>query len=165
MLRLGQRDETYVISLPTKTNRSSQYKFAYQTCFTQAALVRCSLACVDLTHFTRVILIRNSRTQPKNGFFKCWNERRFIFTHARVPGDNVEEIKFSRAGKRIFPRGLQIFSKTIFPTWDDSFSWVLQPCAYAMGDHSSCTGRWKARAHRSLPDSNSRPHGSRPQCH
>ena len=30
-------------------------------CFTQAALVRCSLTCVDLTHFTRVILIRNSR--------------------------------------------------------------------------------------------------------
>ena len=34
-------------------------QFEHQTCLTQAALVRWSIR-VDLTHFTRVILIRNS---------------------------------------------------------------------------------------------------------
>ena len=36
-------------------------QFEHQNCFTQADLVRCSLTCVDFTHFTRDILIRNSR--------------------------------------------------------------------------------------------------------
>ena len=42
-------------------------QFDHQTCFKQPALVRCSLTCVDLAHFTRVVLIRNSRlsTQQK----------------------------------------------------------------------------------------------------
>ena len=34
----------------------SPLQFEHQTCFTQAALVRCSLTCVDLTHFTLAIV-------------------------------------------------------------------------------------------------------------
>ena len=41
--------------------RVSIVQFEHQTCFAQEALVRCSLTCVDLTYFTRVILKRNSR--------------------------------------------------------------------------------------------------------
>ena len=41
-------------------------QFEHQTCFKQTALVRCSLTCFDLTHFKRVILIRNSRGYPAN---------------------------------------------------------------------------------------------------
>ena len=46
--------------------RVSIVKFEHQKCFTQAALVRCSLTCVDLTHFTGHPL-RNSRF-PSNKF-------------------------------------------------------------------------------------------------
>ena len=52
----GQKGETLLVESVVCI-----VQFEHQTCFTQAAKVRCSLTCVDLTQFTRVILIRNSR--------------------------------------------------------------------------------------------------------
>ena len=49
------------ITLALLQRRVRIVQFEHQTCFTQAALVRCSVTCVDLAHCTRVILIRNSR--------------------------------------------------------------------------------------------------------
>ena len=53
-------------TIPILIRRVRIVQFDHQTCFTQAALVRCSLTCVDLTLFTRN-MIRNSRllTQQK----------------------------------------------------------------------------------------------------
>ena len=53
------------IANPPLISRVRIVQFEHQTCFTQAALVRCSLTCVDWTHFARGILIRNIRL-PKS---------------------------------------------------------------------------------------------------
>ena len=70
--RFAQHDQFRFPPPKMKTSRVRIVQFEHQTCFTKAALVRCSLTCVDLTHFTRDILIRNSRLPTQQIFKKLF---------------------------------------------------------------------------------------------